>query len=237
MGQCFQFLCFFGSIGYNLSSILTWMFCLHFSYQPKTTIMIAMFSWTAPKIYNASWWDKNLSFNREQQIQESYPDENAVLMFEKCSLERICKCKSFISMQFPLLPHQLKNSEGTKDIQKKKSLSSAKQAYTIHIFLSHFQNGAKYCSSLFPIDWLIQVENKKPGNKWRVREALGSMWIHAASLERKTINKAGWLLWGCVVMPAVFSSGRNTHSRRRRKGRRLTTGTKRRRIPRSSVAG
>ena len=163
-------------------------------------------------------------------------------MFEKCSLERICKCKSFISMQFPLLPHQLKNSEDTKIFQRR-NLSLTKQAHTIHIHLSHFQNGAKYCWPLFPIDWLIQVENQKPGNKWRVRGVLGSMWIHAASLVRKTINKKtryrwfGWLLWGFVVMPAVFSSGGNTHSRRRRKGRRLTTGTKRRRIPRSSVGG
>ena len=165
-------------------------------------------------------------------------------MFEKCSLERICKCKSFISMQFPLLPHQLKNSEDTKIFQRR-NLSHTKQAHTIHKHLCHFQNGAKCCSPLFPIDWLIQVENKKPGNMWRVRGVLGSRWIRAASLERKTINKAGWnkisMVWLIIVGfccdPAVFSSGTNTHSRRRRKGRRLTTGTKRRRIPRSSVGG
>ena len=165
-------------------------------------------------------------------------------MFEKCSLERICKCKSFISMQFPLLPHQLKNSEDTKIFQRR-NLSLAKHAQTIHIHLSHFQNGAKYCSSLFPIDWLIQVENRKPGNKWRVRgssAACGFMqqvWRGRQSTKpgKTRYRWFGWLLWGCVVVPAVFSSGRNTHSRRRRKGRRLTTGTKRRRIPRSSVGG
>ena len=165
-------------------------------------------------------------------------------MFEKCSLERICKCKSFISMQFPLLPHQLKNSEDTKIFQRR-NLSQTKQAHTIQIQLSHFQNGAKYCSPLFPIDWLIQVKIKNleiSGGFGGSSAACGFMqqvWRGRQSTKpgETRYRWFGWLLWGCVVVPAVFSSGRNTHSRRRRKGRRLTTGTKRRRIPRSSVGG
>ena len=142
--------------------------------------MIAMFSWTASNIHNASWKDQILSFYIEQQIQESYPDENAVLMFEKCSLERICKCKSFISMQFPLLPHQLKNSEGNKDIQKKKSLSSQTSPYNPHTFISL----SKWGQILFIIisDWLIDTSRKS--KTWKYVAGSGGPRQHVDSCSK-----------------------------------------------------
>ena len=206
---------FSGSIIYNLpyQFWLGWMFCLHFSYQPETTIMIAMFSWTASNIHNASWKDQILSFYIEQQIQESYPDENAVLMFEKCSLERICKCKSFISMQFPLLPHQLKNSEGNKDIQKKKSLSSQTSPYNPHTFISL----SKWGQILFTIisDWYKKkiTHLEISGGFGGASAACGFMqqvWRGRQSRKpgETRYRWFGWLLWGFVVIPQYFQAGR-----------------------------